>query len=51
MAMRVLGFSIVTDMGLPEELHPVDINMVLEQAARGGQTLAELIPRIVARLA
>ncbi len=50
MAMKVLGFSIVTDMGLPEELHPVDIDMVLEQAARGGQTLAELIPRIVARL-
>lgn len=50
MAMKVLGFSIVTDMGLPEELHPVDIDMVLEQAARGGQRLAELIPRIVARL-
>ena len=50
MSMKVLGFSIVTDMGLPEELHPVDIDMVLEQAARGGQTLAELIPRIVARL-
>jgi purine-nucleoside phosphorylase len=51
MSMRVLGFSIVTDMGLPEELHPVDIDMVLEQAARGGATLAELIPRVVARLA
>ena len=50
MSMRVLGFSIVTDMGLPEELHPVDIDMVLEQAARGGATLAELIPRVVARL-
>ena len=50
MSMKVLGFSIVTDMGLPEELHPVDIDMVLEQAARGGQSLAELIPRIVARL-
>jgi purine-nucleoside phosphorylase len=51
MSMRVLGFSIVTDMGLPEELHPVDIDMVLEQAAIGGATLAELIPRVVARLA
>ena len=51
MSMRVIGFSIVTDMGLPEELHPVDIDMVLEQAARGGATLAELIPRVVARLA
>ena len=50
MSMKVLGFSIVTDMGLPEELHPVDIDMVLEQAARGGQSLAELIPSIVARL-
>ena len=51
MSMRVLGFSIVTDMGLPDQLHPVDIEMVLEQAARGGTTLAELIPRVVARLA
>ena len=51
MSMKVIGFSIVTDMGLPEELHPVDIDMVLEQAARGGATLAELIPRVVARLA
>jgi purine-nucleoside phosphorylase len=51
MSMRVIGFSIVTDMGLPEELHPVDIDMVLEQAARGGASLAELIPRVVARLA
>jgi purine-nucleoside phosphorylase len=51
MSMRVIGFSIVTDIGLPEELHPVDIDMVLEQAARGGATLTELIPRVLARLA
>lgn len=51
MSMRVIGFSIVTDMGLPKELHPVDIDMVLEQAARGGATLTELIPRVLARLA
>ena len=51
MSMRVIGFSIVTDMGLPDELHPVDIDMVLEQAARGGASLAELIPRVLARLA
>ncbi len=51
MSMRVMGFSIVTDMGLPAELHPVDIDMVLEQAAVGGETLSQLIPRVVGRLA
>ena len=50
MGMRVLGFSIVTDMGLPDELEPVDIEMVLEVAGRGGQTLAALIPKVIARL-
>ncbi len=50
MGMRVLGFSIVTDMGLPNELEPVDIDMVLEVAGRGGQTLASLIPKVIARL-
>lgn len=48
--MRVMGFSIVTDMGLPEELEPVNIEMVLDVAARGGKRLAELIPPIVARI-
>ena len=48
--MRVMGFSIVTDMGLPEELEPVNIEMVLDVAGRGGEQLAKLIPRIVAQI-
>lgn len=49
--LRVLGFSIVTDRCLPDALEPVEISKILEVAARGGERLARLIPRIFAQLA
>ena len=48
--LRCLGFSIVTDMCLPDALEPVAIEKILAVAAQGGQRLARLIPAILARL-
>jgi len=48
--LRVLAFSIVTDMCLPNELQPVEIEKILEVAGRGSGTLARLISRIFEQL-
>jgi len=48
--LRVLGFSIVTDICLPDALEPADIKQILEVAARGGERLVQLIPRVLERL-
>ena len=48
--LRVLGFSIVTDICLPDALEPVDIRKIIEVAGRGGERLSRLIPRILERL-
>lgn len=48
--MKVLGFSIVTDLCLPDALEPVEIPKILANAAKGGERLARLIPRILSRL-
>jgi purine-nucleoside phosphorylase len=48
--MQVLGFSVVTDICLPDHLEPVVISKILENAAIGGQKLAKLIPRVVEQL-
>ncbi|MBI1313822.1 purine-nucleoside phosphorylase [bacterium] len=49
-SLRVLGFSIVTDLCLPDALEPVDIAKILKVAAEGGEKLARLIPHVLARL-
>lgn len=48
--LRVLGFSIVTDVCLPDALEPVEIKKILEVAARGGERLARLIPAVLERI-
>lgn len=48
--LRVAGFSIVTDMCLPDHLEPVDIAKILKVAATGGERLARLIPELLKRL-
>ncbi|NOX55401.1 MAG: purine-nucleoside phosphorylase, partial [Planctomycetes bacterium] len=48
--LRTLGFSIVTDLCQPDRLEPVDIDKILEVAARGGERLSRLIPRVFERL-
>jgi purine-nucleoside phosphorylase len=49
-SLRVLGFSIVTDMCLPDALEPVDIAKILKVAAAGGEKLARLIPHVLGRI-
>ena len=48
--LRVLGFSIVTDVCLPDALEPVDIQKILAVAAKGGEKLSRLIPQVLARM-
>lgn len=48
--MRVLAFSIVTDICLPDALEPVEIEKILAVAAQGGERLARLIPRVLEQL-
>ncbi len=48
--MKCVGFSIVTDMCLPDALEPVEIEKIVEVAGIGGERLAKLIPALVAQL-
>lgn len=45
--MRVLGFSVITDMGLPDALEPTDIDKVLAAARRAEPALTTLMMRAV----
>jgi purine-nucleoside phosphorylase len=47
--LKVVGFSIVTDLCLPDALEPVDIKKILAVAAEGGERLSRLIPRVLER--
>jgi purine-nucleoside phosphorylase len=48
--MKVLGLSVVTDICLPDHLEPVDIAKILANAAKGGEKLAKLIPKILEKI-
>jgi purine-nucleoside phosphorylase len=41
--LRVLGFSIVTDMGLPDHMHPADIDEIIGIAQRAEPELKALL--------
>jgi purine-nucleoside phosphorylase len=47
---KVLGFSIITDMGLPDALQPCSITEVLKNAAIAEPNLRKLIAECVGRL-
>jgi len=47
--LRVLGFSVVTDLCLPDALEPVEIQKILAVAAEGGEKLSRLIPHLLER--
>jgi purine-nucleoside phosphorylase len=49
--LKVLGFSIVTDICLPDALEPVDIQKILAVAAKGGEKLSRLIPKVFEQFA
>jgi len=47
---RVAGFSIVTDMGLPDNLHPMDLDTIVSTANRAEPVLSRLIGELVKRI-
>lgn len=44
--MRAIGFSIVTDMCLPDALEPADIQRIIEVAGVGGARLEQLLSEL-----
>lgn len=48
--LTVAGFSVITDMGLPDALHAVDLQEVLRVAAAAEPKLTKLIAAMVGRL-
>jgi purine-nucleoside phosphorylase len=50
MGMRVLGFSIVTDMGIADNLHPANIDEIIAIARRAEPKLKALMHRCVAEM-
>jgi purine-nucleoside phosphorylase len=49
--LRVLGLSIISDMALPDALHPVDVAKIIATAKAAEPVLTRLVRAIVARLA
>jgi len=47
---KVIGFSVVTDMGTPEELEPCSIESVIAAAEKAGPNLSRLIEKTVERI-
>jgi purine-nucleoside phosphorylase len=48
--LRVGGFSVVTDMCLPDALHPVAVEQILAVAAEAEPKLTTIVTGVVARL-
>ena len=46
-SMRVLGFSLVTDMGLPDALGPMNMEKILATAARAEPVLKKIMSRVI----
>ena len=43
LGLRILGFSIITDMGLPDNMHPLSLNDVIRAAGQSEPKLRALI--------
>jgi len=48
--LKTVGFSIVTDMCLPDALEPADISKILKVAAQGGEQLERLLVELFRQL-
>jgi purine-nucleoside phosphorylase len=48
--MKVLALSVITDMGLPDALEPVDIDRILRVAADAEPRLTRLVVRVIESL-
>ncbi len=49
--MRVLAFSVITDLCLPDALEPADIDKIIAVAKTGGERLEKLIAAVLPQLA
>ena len=47
---RVLGFSLVTDMGLPDAIEPTSHELVLAAAAKGEPKMTKLVKKVIERM-
>ena len=47
MGMKVIGFSIITDLGFPDALEPVNVETIIETAKGAEPTLTRLVEKIV----
>jgi purine-nucleoside phosphorylase len=45
--MRVLGFSLITDMGLPDALGPMNMEQILATAAKSEPLLKDIMIRVI----
>ena len=45
--MRVLGFSLITDMGLPDALGPMNMEKILATAAKSEPLLKDIMTRVI----
>ncbi|HTW91589.1 MAG TPA: purine-nucleoside phosphorylase [bacterium] len=45
--LRVLGFSVITDMGLPDAMRPVELSHVLAMAAKAEPNLTAIVREVV----
>ena len=48
--IKVLGLSVVTDMGLPDAMRPVNLAEILSIAAKAEPKLTALVQEVVKRL-
>ncbi|MBI4398993.1 MAG: purine-nucleoside phosphorylase [Candidatus Omnitrophica bacterium] len=48
--LEVLGLSVVTDMGLPDALHPVRIEEIIQIAESQGPKLDRLLERVIGKM-
>jgi len=50
MGMRILGLSVITDMGLPDAIKSVNLEDVISAASNSEPFLTTLITKIVERI-
>lgn len=48
--IKVLGFSIITDMGFPEAMRPVSLEEVIAVAGQAEKKFVQLVKRVVAKI-
>ncbi|MCD6125026.1 purine-nucleoside phosphorylase [bacterium] len=49
--MKVLGFSIITDMGIPDALEPISIESILKVAKKADKKMAKLMTALIPKIA